>query len=79
MMEYLNFKKLMTNHLKDMHSKNTKKMLSIDTFASNLYESVVTNKFKTPFINELQHFGKTKTQIVFSTPVEHRDVLPKEE
>ncbi len=29
------------------------------------------------FINELQHFGKTKTQIVFSTPVEHRDVLPK--
>ncbi len=31
------------------------------------------------FINELQHFGKTKTQIVFSTPVEHRDVLPKNE
>ena len=30
------------------------------------------------FINELQHFGKTKTQIVFSTPVESRDVLPKE-
>jgi Lrp/AsnC family leucine-responsive transcriptional regulator len=30
------------------------------------------------FINELQHFGKTKTQIVFSTPVEHRDVLLKE-
>ncbi|MBQ8374169.1 MAG: Lrp/AsnC family transcriptional regulator [Clostridia bacterium] len=29
------------------------------------------------FINELQHFGKTKTQIVFSTPVEHRGVLPK--
>jgi Lrp/AsnC family leucine-responsive transcriptional regulator len=29
------------------------------------------------FINELQHFGKTKTQIVFSTPVETRDVLPK--
>lgn len=29
------------------------------------------------FINELQHFGKTKTQIVFSTPVEHRDVLAK--
>ena len=36
-------------------SKNTKKMLSIDMFASNLYESVVTNKYKTPFINELQH------------------------
>lgn len=28
------------------------------------------------FIGELQHFGKTKTQIVFSTPVERRDVLP---
>lgn len=25
------------------------------------------------FINELQHFGRTKTQIVFSTPVEPRD------
>lgn len=25
------------------------------------------------FIGELQHFGKTKTQIVFSTSVEHRD------
>ena len=30
------------------------------------------------FINELQHFGRTKTQIVFSTPVEHRDVLPSQ-
>ncbi len=30
------------------------------------------------FIGELQHFGKTKTQIVFSTPVEHRDVLLSE-
>lgn len=29
------------------------------------------------FINELQHFGKTKTQIVFSSPVEHRGFLPK--
>ena len=26
------------------------------------------------FINELQHFGKTQTQIVFSTSVEHRQV-----
>lgn len=25
------------------------------------------------FIGELQHFGKTQTQIVFSTSVEHRD------
>ena len=29
------------------------------------------------FINELQQFGRTKTQIVFSTSVEHRD-LPVE-
>ena len=29
------------------------------------------------FINKLQHFGKTKTQIVFSSPVEHREYLPK--
>ena len=29
------------------------------------------------FINELQQFGRTKTQIVFSTNVEHRD-LPVE-
>lgn len=27
------------------------------------------------FINEIQHFGKTKTQIVFSTPVEPRDTF----
>ena len=26
------------------------------------------------FINELQRFGKTQTQIVFSTSVEHRDI-----
>ena len=26
------------------------------------------------FINELQHFGKTKTLIAFSTSVEHRNV-----
>ncbi len=26
------------------------------------------------FIGELQHFGKTKTQIVFSTSVEHRQI-----
>ncbi len=26
------------------------------------------------FISELQHFGRTKTQIVFQTAVEHRDV-----
>ena len=26
------------------------------------------------FINEIQRFGKTKTQIVFSTPVESRDL-----
>ena len=26
------------------------------------------------FINELQHFGRTKTLIAFSTSVEHRNV-----
>jgi hypothetical protein len=26
------------------------------------------------FINELQNFGRTKTQIVFSTSVEHRGI-----
>ena len=27
------------------------------------------------FINRLQQFGRTRTQIVFSTPVEHRGIL----
>lgn len=31
------------------------------------------------FIGELQHFGNTSTQIVFSTPVPHRDVVIYEE
>lgn len=26
------------------------------------------------FVNELQNFGRTQTQIVFSTPVEHREL-----
>lgn len=30
-------------------------MLKHDIFASNLYESIITDKFKTPFINEYQH------------------------
>lgn len=29
------------------------------------------------FIGELQQFGKTNTQIVFSTPVKHRSISPK--
>lgn len=29
------------------------------------------------FIGELQRFGRTKTQIAFSTSVEHRQILPK--
>lgn len=32
-----------------------KKMLTQDISASDLYESVVTNKFNTPFINEYEH------------------------
>lgn len=30
-------------------------LLDIDIYASNLYESVITDKFKTPFINEYEH------------------------
>ncbi|MBQ8803608.1 MAG: nucleotidyltransferase [Tyzzerella sp.] len=30
-------------------------MLGQDIYASNLYESVITDKFKTPFINEYEH------------------------
>ena len=29
------------------------------------------------FVGKLQKYGKTKTQIVFSTAVEHREVLPE--
>lgn len=39
----------------DELSKNVKNMLEIDVFATNLYESIVTENFKTPFINEYQH------------------------
>lgn len=39
------------SNLKDF----AKYMLMQDIFASNLYESVVTDKFKTPFINEHEH------------------------
>lgn len=38
----------------DTLSDSTRNMLEIDVFASNLYESVVTEKFKTPFINEFR-------------------------
>ena len=42
------------------------------------YAMLIEVVFKTTiqldhFINELQHFGRTKTLIVFSTSVEHRD------
>ena len=33
----------------------SRNMLRIDVYASNLYESIITDKFNTPFINELQH------------------------
>jgi Lrp/AsnC family leucine-responsive transcriptional regulator len=43
------------------------------------YSMLIETVFQTTeqldhFINELQHFGKTKTLIAFSTSVEHRDV-----
>lgn len=39
---------------KDSLSNSAKNMLEIDINSSNLYESVVTEKFKTPFINEFK-------------------------
>jgi predicted nucleotidyltransferase len=36
-------------------SDTTVQILEQDIYASNLYESVVTNKFKTPYINEYEH------------------------
>ncbi len=36
-------------------SDTTVQILDQDIYASNLYESVVTNKFKTPYINEYEH------------------------
>ena len=36
-------------------SSTAKHMLETDIYASNLYESVLTDKFKTPFINEYEH------------------------
>lgn len=38
----------------DTLSDSTRNMLEIDINSSNLYESVVTEKFKTPFINEFK-------------------------
>ena len=40
---------------------------------SMLVEVFPTTSDLDVFINELQHFGRTKTLIVFSTSVEHRD------
>ncbi len=40
--------------IKDL-SDSTVQMLNQDIYASNLYESVVTDKFKTSFINEYEH------------------------
>ena len=40
--------------IKDL-SDSAVHMLNQDIYASNLYESVVTDKFKTPYINEYEH------------------------
>jgi hypothetical protein len=47
-MEYLNFKKLMTNHLKDMHSKKTKKkrIKSKDMQSITYFLQSRTNSYK---------------------------------
>ena len=39
----------------DSLSEHGQQMLHLDIFASNLYESVISNKFKTPFCNEYSH------------------------
>lgn len=39
----------------DTLSERGQQMLHLDIFASNLYESVISNKFKTPFCNEYRH------------------------
>ena len=39
----------------DALSERGEQMLHLDIFASNLYESVISNKFKTPFCNEYSH------------------------
>lgn len=39
----------------DSLSDAAQKMLHLDIFASNLYESVITDKYKTPFCNEYTH------------------------
>lgn len=39
----------------DALSDSARRMLSTDIYVSNLYESIVTDKFKEPFINEYEH------------------------
>ena len=48
------------------------------------YSQILTCRFKTTkdldeFINDLQRFGETQTQIVFSTSVEPRSLVPEDE
>ncbi|MDD6171480.1 MAG: Lrp/AsnC ligand binding domain-containing protein, partial [Ligilactobacillus ruminis] len=48
------------------------------------YSQILTCRFKTTkdldeFINDLQRFGETQTQIVFSTSVEPRSLVPADE
>ena len=48
------------------------------------YSQILTCRFKTTkdldeFINDLQRFGETQTQIVFSTSVEPRALVPEDE
>ena len=48
------------------------------------YSQILTCRFKTTkdldeFINDLQRFGETQTQIVFSTSLEPRSLVPEDE
>ena len=38
----------------DSLSDTGSRMLTQDIFASNLYEAIITNKFKLPFVNEYE-------------------------
>lgn len=51
MLKKSSFIPLVTKLGKDYTTRN---MLEMDVFASNIYESVVTEKFKAPFVNELK-------------------------
>ena len=68
----------MKNHMTNMACCNVVECSCVTGDFSMLIEVVFKDTAALDkFIGELQHFGKTKTQIVFSTSVEHRDFFYK--